>query len=77
MAKEEAQAPDIVTIPLWVRAQDLPTHTPFSKVFWARLRAADQGPTPYYIGRSVYYRMDDVNAWLDSRPRRGGSDAAA
>jgi hypothetical protein len=34
-------------------------------------RLLGRGPEFVRVGRSVRYRVDDVEAWLDSRPRGG------
>lgn len=52
-----------------------------SDQYWATLRHKGGGPVYTKIGRKVYYRVGDIEAWLDAnrygRPDRPvGGDAA-
>ena len=47
---------------------DLANVTSLSVVSIRRLRYAGTGPKHVRIGRSVRYRVTDVEAWINSRP---------
>lgn len=42
-----------------------------SKAYWAKLRREDTGPRSIKVGYRVYYRPEDVNAWIESNMREG------
>jgi predicted DNA-binding transcriptional regulator AlpA len=41
----------------------------------ARCYRPDLGPKFLKLGRAVRYRIEDLDAWLESRARGGGEDA--
>jgi hypothetical protein len=43
----------------------------------AKLRLSGNGPVYCKLGRRVVYRMQDLEAWLESRVARDTSDAGA
>lgn len=40
-----------------------------SKAYWAKLRREGTGPCSIKVGHRVYYRPEDVNAWIESNMR--------
>jgi len=40
-----------------------------------RWRLLKQGPRFFKLGALCRYRIEDLNAWLDSRPTGGGQEA--
>lgn len=47
-----------------------------SEVTLARMRMQGDGPAFIRIGRSVRYRWEDVEAWLEKQTRHSTSEAA-
>jgi hypothetical protein len=43
----------------------------------AKLRCVGGGPPYYKIGKNVFYKVDDLDAWLDGRRRSSTSDQRA
>ncbi|WP_144675412.1 helix-turn-helix domain-containing protein [Corynebacterium aurimucosum] len=40
-----------------------------SKAYWCKLRREGTGPRSIKVGHRVYYRPEDVNAWIESNMR--------
>ena len=40
-----------------------------SKAYWGKLRREGTGPRSIKVGHRVYYRPEDVNAWIESNMR--------
>lgn len=40
-----------------------------SKAYWCKLRNEGAGPCSIKVGHRVYYRPEDVNAWIQSNMR--------
>lgn len=57
---------------------ELAKRTGVSEITWARRRVQGGDNTPKYlkIGRSVKYRWEDVEAWLEKQTRNSTSEAA-
>jgi hypothetical protein len=43
----------------------------------AKMRSVGGGPPFYKVGRNVYYKREDLDAWLDGRRRRSTSDSGS
>lgn len=57
---------------------ELARRTGVSEITWARRRVQGGDNTPKYlkIGRSVKYRWEDVESWLEKQTRNSTSEAA-
>lgn len=45
-----------------------------SERYWEMARIKGDGPAFIKIGRSVYYKLEDVEAWLESNKRKSTSE---
>lgn len=55
---------DVIANPGLMDEKDLAKHLKLSVSTIRRLRGASEGPKIYRVGKSVRYRLSDVEAWL-------------
>lgn len=60
----------------FIDTRQLAELTNTSEISWPRKRCKGDGPPFVKIGRSVRYRLSDVEDWLKQQERRSTSEAA-
>ena len=62
--------------PQAVRPKQAATYTSLTEQRLARLRCEGNGPVFTVDGRSILYRIADLDAWLNANRRRSTSESA-
>jgi Helix-turn-helix domain len=65
------------TVRVVMHTRDAAKHCGSSASTFEKLRLTGGGPVYSKIGRRVVYRVEDLDAWLDTNRRRSTSDTGA
>jgi predicted DNA-binding transcriptional regulator AlpA len=74
MKKQQTEASPSVPGRKWLNDRDAASFLGIAAQTLRKWRYANRGPRGFRVGTSVRYSVEDLQAWLDSRPTFGGGE---